>query len=63
VAFAQVWTNGDLQVFKVPEFQMIALGRVLGVPFQVWIMVAIVAGAALHAAQDRVRPRDPRGRR
>jgi ribose transport system permease protein len=33
-------------VFKVPEFQMIALGRVLGVPFQVWIMVAIVAGAA-----------------
>ena len=43
---AQVWTNGDLQVFKVPEFQSIALGHVLGVPFQVWIMVALVAMAA-----------------
>ncbi len=43
---AQVWTNGDLQVFKVPEFQAIALGHVLGVPFQVWIMVALVAVAA-----------------
>ena len=43
---AQVWTNGDLQVFKVPEFQAIALGHVLGVPFQVWIMLAMVAAAA-----------------
>jgi ribose transport system permease protein len=43
---AQVWTNGDLQVFKVPEFQQIAIGRVLGVPFQVWIMVVVVAIAA-----------------
>lgn len=43
---AQVWTNGDLQVFKVPQFQAIALGHVVGVPFQVWIMVAIVAIAA-----------------
>ena len=39
---AQVSTNGTLQVFKVPEFQSIALGRVLGVPFQVWIMLALV---------------------
>ena len=39
---AQVSTNGTLQVFKVPEFQAIALGRVLGVPFQVWIMLALV---------------------
>ena len=39
---AQVSTNGNLQVFKVPEFQSIALGRVLGVPFQVWIMLALV---------------------
>jgi galactofuranose transport system permease protein len=39
---AQVSTNGNLQVFKVPEFQAIALGRVLGVPFQVWIMLALV---------------------
>ncbi len=43
---AQVSTNGDLQVFKVPEFQAIAIGRVLGVPFQVWIMLAIVIVAA-----------------
>jgi ribose transport system permease protein len=43
---AQVSTNGDLQVFVVPEFQAIALGRVLGVPFQVWIMLAIVIAAA-----------------
>ena len=40
---AQVSTNGDLQVFKVPEFQAIALGRVLGIPFQIWIMLALVA--------------------
>jgi len=43
---AQVSTNGDLQVFKVPEFQAIAIGRVLGVPFQVWIMVVVVIIAA-----------------
>jgi galactofuranose transport system permease protein len=43
---AQVSTNGDLQVFKVPEFQAIAIGRVLGVPFQVWIMVVVVGFAA-----------------
>ena len=30
----------------MPEFQFIALGRVLGVPFQVWIMLVIVAVAA-----------------
>jgi ribose transport system permease protein len=43
---AQVSTNGDLQVFKLPEFQQIAIGRLLGVPFQVWIMLAIVLIAA-----------------
>jgi ribose/xylose/arabinose/galactoside ABC-type transport system permease subunit len=43
---AQVSSNGDLQVFKLPEFQQIAIGRVLGVPFQVWIMLAIVLIAA-----------------
>ena len=43
---AQVSTNGTLQVFKVPEFQAIALSRVLGVPFQVWIMLAMVLVAA-----------------
>ena len=44
--FAQVMTNGNLQVFKVPEFQFIGLGRVFGIPFQVIIMVLVVAVAA-----------------
>jgi galactofuranose transport system permease protein len=39
---AQVSTNGDLQVFVVPQFQALALGHVLGVPFQVWLMLVIV---------------------
>jgi ribose transport system permease protein len=30
----QVLTNGNLQVFKVPEFQFIGLGRVFGIPFR-----------------------------
>jgi galactofuranose transport system permease protein len=46
---AQVMTNGNLQAFKLPEFQFIGLGRVLGVPVQVIIMlgVAIIAAWAL----------------
>ncbi len=43
---AQVSTNGNLQVFKQPEFQWIALGKILGIPFQVYLMIAIVALAA-----------------
>jgi ribose/xylose/arabinose/galactoside ABC-type transport system permease subunit len=43
---AQVSTNGNLQVFKVPEFQAVALGRIAGIPLQVWIMLAIVIAAA-----------------
>lgn len=43
---AQVLTNGNLQVFTNPGFQFIGLGRVLGVPFQVVLMVAVVALAA-----------------
>ena len=43
---AQVLTNGNLQVFKNPEFQFIGLGRVFGLPFQVILMLAIVALAA-----------------
>ena len=39
---AQVLTNGNLQVFKVPEFQFIGLGRVLGIPFQALLMAVIV---------------------
>jgi ribose transport system permease protein len=40
---AQVVTNGNLQPFRNPEFQVIGLGRVLGVPVQVIIMLALVA--------------------
>jgi ribose transport system permease protein len=43
---AQVLTNGNLQVFRVPEFQWIGLGRPFGIPVQVIIMVAIVLAAA-----------------
>jgi ribose/xylose/arabinose/galactoside ABC-type transport system permease subunit len=43
---AQVSTNGNLQPFKVPEFQWIGLGRWFGVPVQVIVMVILVAAAA-----------------
>jgi galactofuranose transport system permease protein len=43
---AQVMTNGNLQVFKVPEFQYIGLGRLFGVPFQALVMIVIVLAAA-----------------
>jgi galactofuranose transport system permease protein len=43
---AQVLTNGNLQVFHVPEFQFIGLGRIAGIPFQALLMFALVAVAA-----------------
>src|SRR6218665_310337 len=43
---AQVATNGNLQVFKSPEFQFIGLGRVLGIPAQVILMVILAVLAA-----------------
>jgi ribose transport system permease protein len=43
---AQVMTNGNLQVFKVPEFQFIGLGRLFGIPFQALLMIVIVVAAA-----------------
>ncbi len=43
---AQVSTNGNLQPFKLGEFQWIGLGRWFGVPVQVIIMVVLVAIAA-----------------
>lgn len=43
---AQVMTNGNLQVFKNEAFQFVALGRILGIPTQVVIMVLVVALAA-----------------
>lgn len=39
---AQVITNGNLQAFRNPAFQVIGLGRLLGLPVQVWLMAALV---------------------
>jgi ribose transport system permease protein len=43
---AQVMTNGNLQVFTLPSFQFIGLGRIAGVPFQAILMLLVVAAAA-----------------
>src|SRR5688572_2279859 len=43
---AQVFTNGNLQVFNLPSFQFIGLGRVFGIPFQAILMIIIVTAAA-----------------
>lgn len=40
---AQVLTNGNLQTFDDRDFQYIGLGRPFGIPFQVIVMVVIVA--------------------
>jgi ribose transport system permease protein len=47
---AQVVTNGNLQVFRNPQFQIIGLGRIAGIPVQVIIMIIIVmmAGFIVH---------------
>lgn len=42
---AQVSTNGNLQPFKLGEFQWIGLGRWFGIPVQVVIMIALVVAA------------------
>lgn len=39
---AQVVTNGNLQAFRNPAFQVIGLGRLLGLPVQVWLTAALV---------------------
>ena len=43
---AQVMTNGNLQTFSNPGFQYIGMGRPLGIPFQVILMLIVVALAA-----------------
>ena len=43
---AQVSTNGNLQPFKLSQFQWIGLGRWFGIPVQVIIMVLLVIAAA-----------------
>jgi ribose transport system permease protein len=43
---AQVSTNGNLQVFVEPAFQYIALGKIFGIPFQVYLMAVLVIAVA-----------------
>ncbi|KPC50778.1 ABC transporter permease [Amantichitinum ursilacus] len=43
---AQVLTNGNLQTFSHAGFRWLGLGKVLGIPFQVLLMLAIVLVAA-----------------
>ena len=50
---AQAMTNSNLQVFRVPEFQWIGLGRPLGLPVQVLIMIALVVVAAWVLRRSR----------
>jgi galactofuranose transport system permease protein len=40
---AQVVTDGSLQAFTNPAFQWIALGKIAGVPFQILLMLVLVA--------------------
>jgi ribose/xylose/arabinose/galactoside ABC-type transport system permease subunit len=50
---AQALTNSNLQVFKVPEFQWIGLGRPMGIPVQVIIMAILVVLAAWALRRTR----------
>jgi ribose/xylose/arabinose/galactoside ABC-type transport system permease subunit len=38
---AQVLTNGNLQTFNNPSFSYLGTGKVLGLPFQGWLAIAI----------------------
>lgn len=38
---AQVLTNGNLQTFKNPTFSYLGTGKILGLPFQGWLALAI----------------------
>lgn len=38
---AQVLTNGNLQTFSNPQFSYLGTGKILGLPFQGWLAVAI----------------------
>jgi ribose transport system permease protein len=50
---AQVMTNGNLQAFRMPAFQVIGLGKVFGVPVQVILMILIVWAAAWTMRRTR----------
>jgi ribose/xylose/arabinose/galactoside ABC-type transport system permease subunit len=43
---AQVLTGGNLQTFDDPRFAWLGTGYLAGIPFQVWLMLAIVAATA-----------------
>jgi ribose/xylose/arabinose/galactoside ABC-type transport system permease subunit len=43
---AQVMTGGNLQTFTHEGFRWLGTGLLAGLPFQVWLMLAIVGGAA-----------------
>ncbi|HWK47217.1 MAG TPA: ABC transporter permease [Stellaceae bacterium] len=43
---AQILTDGNLQTFHVPEFQWIGLGKIVGIPIQVVIMLVLIAFAS-----------------
>lgn len=40
---AQVLTNGNLQTFQNPAFSYLGTGKILGLPFQGWLALAIAA--------------------
>jgi galactofuranose transport system permease protein len=44
---AQVMTNGNLQTFNNPSFTFLGTGRLLGLPVQGWIAIALVLVLAL----------------
>ncbi len=44
---ALVLTNGNLQTFRNPDFTWLGTGRVLGVPVQGWIAIALTLAVAL----------------
>ena len=50
---AQALTNSNLQVFNVPQFQWIGLGRPFGVPVQVIVMIVLVLAAAWMLRRTR----------
>lgn len=48
---ALVLTNGNLQTFKNPAFSYLGTGRVLGLPFQGWLALAIALTVAWLVAR------------
>ena len=43
---AQVLTNGNLQTFSNPAFSYLGTGKILGLPFQGWLALALAAGVS-----------------